>query len=147
MKTILVPIDFSNATRGVIDTAFSLATAPGAQIHLLHSLQPPMVTTDYGLGMEGLQETVMVAQRNAERQLSHLQDELAGRGVTVTTSLTHGPAAPTIAEKARELTPDAIVLGSHGHTALYDLLVGSTTNAVLKHATCPVVIVPPSKAR
>jgi nucleotide-binding universal stress UspA family protein len=35
------------------------------------------------------------------------------------------------------------VMGSHGHTAFYDLLVGSTTHAVLKRAKCPVVIVPP----
>jgi nucleotide-binding universal stress UspA family protein len=38
-------------------------------------------------------------------------------------------------------------MGSHGHTALYDLLVGSTTHQVLRKAKCPVVIVPsPTKA-
>ena len=37
---------------------------------------------------------------------------------------------------------DYVVMGSHGHTALYDLLVGSTTHGVLMRAKCPVVIVP-----
>ena len=37
---------------------------------------------------------------------------------------------------------DYIVMGSHGHTPLYDLLVGTTTHGVLKNARCPVVIVP-----
>ncbi len=143
MKTILVPIDFSPATRAVIDTALTLATAPDAELHLLHSVQPPMATTDYGLGMEGLQETLAVAKTNAERQLARHHDEVAARGVAVRTHLAHGPAAPSIAERARAIGADAIVLGSHGHTALYELLVGSTTHAVLKHAACPVVIVPP----
>jgi universal stress protein A len=39
------------------------------------------------------------------------------------------------------------VLGSHGHTAFYDLLVGSTAAGVLKHAPCPVVVVPPPAPR
>jgi nucleotide-binding universal stress UspA family protein len=34
-------------------------------------------------------------------------------------------------------------MGSHGHNAFYDLLVGTTTHGVLRKATCPVVIVPP----
>jgi nucleotide-binding universal stress UspA family protein len=38
-------------------------------------------------------------------------------------------------------------MGSHGHGAFYDLLVGSTTQGVLKRATCPVVIVPTSKKK
>jgi nucleotide-binding universal stress UspA family protein len=39
------------------------------------------------------------------------------------------------------------VMGSHGHTALYDLLVGSTTHGVLMRAQCPVVIVPSAKQK
>jgi nucleotide-binding universal stress UspA family protein len=39
-------------------------------------------------------------------------------------------------------TADYVAMGSHGHTALYDLLVGSTTHGVLMRAKCPVVIVP-----
>jgi len=39
------------------------------------------------------------------------------------------------------------VMGSHGHTALYDLLLGSTTHGVLFRAPCPVVIVPPKRPR
>jgi nucleotide-binding universal stress UspA family protein len=38
-------------------------------------------------------------------------------------------------------------MGSHGHTAFYDLLVGSTTQGVLKKAPCPVLIVPAEKAK
>lgn len=46
-----------------------------------------------------------------------------------------------LAEQGR-LAADAIVLGSHGHGALYDLLVGSVAEGVLRRAPCPVVVVP-----
>ena len=38
-------------------------------------------------------------------------------------------------------------MGSHGHTALYDLLAGSTATGVIKRAPCPVVIMPPVKKK
>jgi nucleotide-binding universal stress UspA family protein len=44
--------------------------------------------------------------------------------------------------QAKRLKADVIVLGSHGHGAVYNLVVGSTANGVLKHAPCPVLVVP-----
>jgi len=50
-----------------------------------------------------------------------------------------------ILREAREQNAGLIVMGSHGHGALYELLIGSVTQGVMKSAQCPVVIVP-SKA-
>lgn len=144
MKRILVPVDFSPATKAVVKTALSLAE-PGASIVLLHGLIPPLVTTDYGIDLGGLQETVAIAEKNARRQLDHLAASLTKKNFKVATKMTHGGVAGAIIESARNHKVDAIVLGSHGHTAFYDLLVGSTTHAVVKKAPCPVVIVPPAK--
>lgn len=47
-----------------------------------------------------------------------------------------------IPEQAVELNADYIVLGSHGHGAFYDLVIGGTASRVLKEAHCPVVVVP-----
>lgn len=147
MKTMLVSVDFSPATRAVIETAVELAKTSGAEVVLHHSLLPPVVTTEYGIGLEMLQDTITVAEKNAHHQLEHTEDELTARGLTVGTVLTHGPAAPHILEIAAKRRADMIVLGSHGHTAFYDLIVGSTTHAVLRKAACPVLVVPRSAAR
>jgi nucleotide-binding universal stress UspA family protein len=56
-----------------------------------------------------------------------------------------GVPAQVILEQAQKLSADHIVMGSHGHTALYDLIAGSTTTRVLKGAPCPVVVVPAQK--
>jgi hypothetical protein len=51
----------------------------------------------------------------------------------------HGPR--DVARVAQELDARAIVIGSHGHRALREFLLGSTTRSILKDATCPVVVV------
>lgn len=147
MKTILTPVDFSSATRGVIDAASSLAQSLGARIVLLHSLQPPMITTDYGVGVDVLQQTVAIGEKATEQQLKHLVGILEARGLAVLSLRTIGPAAPNIVAQAKKTRADYIVLGSHGHTAFYDLIVGSTTHAVLKKAPCPVIVVPPKATK
>lgn len=142
MKTLLVSVDFSAATRAVIETAVELAQASRAQVVLHHSLMPPIVTTEFGIGAEMVQATIEIAEKGARHQLDHLEDELTARGLKVSAALTNGPAAERILEVAAKRKADAIVLGSHGHTAFYDLMVGGTTHAVLRKATCPVIIVP-----
>lgn len=148
MKTILTPVDFSSATRGVLAAAIELARGSGGKVVLLHSVQPPVITTDYGLSVEVMRETLALTETAARKQLAHLEKLVAARDVPVSSRLASGFAAGNITEHARKLRAAYIVLGSHGHTAVYNLLVGSTTQAVLKKAPCPVVVVPPaSKAK
>lgn len=145
MKTILTPVDFSPATRDVVNATVNLARPLGAHVLLLHSLQPPIVTTDYGIGIEVLHETLAVNEKVAIQQLEHLKAVLTAKGLVADTILVNGHAATHIIEQARDLKADYIILGSHGHTAFYDLLVGSTTHAVLVKSSCPVIVVPPAK--
>lgn len=147
MKTILTPVDFSVATRGVLAAAVELARATGGKVLLLHAVQPPVITTDYGLSIEMMRETLALAEKAARRQLAHLEKQVSAKGVAVASRLSNGFAAGNIVEEARKVRAAYIVLGSHGHTAVYDLLVGSTTHAVLKKSPCPVVVVPAAKKR
>ena len=147
MKTILTPVDFSAATARVIEATLELAKATEGKIVLLHVVQPPIVTSDYGLAMENVQEILAVSEKAAARQLSHLADNLKSDGAEARVVQINGAAVAGILETADRLKADYIVMGSHGHTALYDLLVGSTTHGVLKRATCPVLVVPPAKKK
>ncbi len=147
MKTLLVSVDFSAATRPVIEAAVELALKTSARVVLHHSFTAPVVTSEYGLSLELMQETAMLGEKSARHQLEHLEDELTARGLVVDTVLTQGGAAWHILREAAKRHVDLIVLGSHGHTALYDLLIGSTTHDVLKKATCPVLIVPRAKTK
>jgi len=147
MKTILTPVDFSPATRDVVQATVNLASPLGAHVLLLHSLQPPLITTDYGIGIEVLHETLALNEKAAIRQLEHLKKLVTAKGLVADTLLVNGQAATNIVSQAVALGADYIILGSHGHTAFYDLLVGSTAHAVLQKAPCPVIIVPGAKKK
>lgn len=142
MNTILVPVDFSDATPGVIDKATQLARAFGSRLVLLHVIEPQPEF----VGIEGGAPPLEVMPpRSAEPerlQLERLKQTLADSGLEVSAVHIRGASARTILEEANAQQASWIVMGSHGHGALYEILVGSVTTGVLKNAPCPVVVVP-----
>ena len=145
MKTILAPIDFSTATEGVIEAACTLAHVTQNRVLLLHIVQPPVLTSDYGLAMENFQEAVDISERHSTKRLAEIMIDLRTRHpeVTVETRQVNGAPILEILDAAQNNDAAYIIMGSHGHNAFYDLIVGTTTHGVLRKATCPVVIVPP----
>jgi hypothetical protein len=86
---------------------------------------------------------VQTMSRAAVRQLFKWKAHAEAKGLTAVTLCRRGASpAQVITDEAERHSADYIVIGSHGHGAFYDLLVGSTTGGVLKRANCPVVIVP-----
>ncbi len=146
MKTILAPIDFSAASKQVVAEALKLARAMQARLVLLHVVQPPIVTNS-DLGPQLSADFVAAAASSAQKNLAALQRKLQAKGLTVTTAHLVGPPGQAIAEEAAALRASYIVLGSHGHGAFYELVVGGTASRVLKLARCPVVVVPSKKVR
>ena len=142
MKTVLAPIDFSGVSRCVIDQAIVMARALNARLVLLNVVQLP-VLLDTGVAESDLPAGFYAeAAKDATTRLAALQRQLRDEGVTAHAIHKVGAPGEQIVEQAERLEADCIVMGSHGHGALYDLFIGSTTMRVLKQATCPVVIVP-----
>jgi len=164
MKCILVPIDFSDVTPPVIDLARQLAKALGAEIHLVHVKEFTAAAMPGALGydlagmpelapMSGLSvpgfEQMPEAIPEDEGQISKLakwQEEIAQDGIKVSLQEPTGAVAEEILNQADELNADLIVMGTHGHGAMYNLLVGSATKGVLKRSTHPVLLVPGPKS-
>lgn len=147
VKTILAPVDFSGISDSVVDQAGVLARAIGARVIFLNILQPPVITSECFPPIENIDEVVAVAERTASNQLARIYDRLTAEGIAVETMQLTGAPVVCILQQAASLAADYLVMGSHGHTAFYDLLVGSTTHGVLLKARCPVVIVPDQSKR
>jgi nucleotide-binding universal stress UspA family protein len=143
MKTILVPIDFSPVTNVVLTAATTLARGCNGRITLVHVVQPPSLVPEYGGMLECVVPLMATAEKAAQRLLAHWQKKLKGmhRLAPKTIQLDGSPTSEILGQ-AEKLKADYIVMGSHGHTAFYDLLIGSTTSGVLRRANCPVVVVP-----
>lgn len=143
MKTFLVPVDFSAVSEAIIDTAVTFAQAFGGKVILLHIIAPPLLTSEYALPVETMQETLLAGEKSAQNRLEEYADTFRRAELGVETLVRHGSPVAMILEEATRVLADFIIIGSHGHSRIYDLLVGSTANGVLKGASCGVVIMPP----
>jgi len=164
MKRILVPIDFSDATPRVIDLARQLAKALDAEIHLVHvrELAAGATPSTLGYGLAGMPELAPMSgvpvpgfdpmpqpipeSEDQKSKLARWQKEIAQDGINVTLHQATGGVADEILNQADAISVDLIVMATHGHGAMYKLLVGSATKGVLKHATRPVLLVPRAKS-
>jgi nucleotide-binding universal stress UspA family protein len=156
MKSILVPVDCSAATPRVLDLARELAKAFGARLHLMHvwEIVAPVPTGPLGYGAVGVPEIVpmtavpeamgqaVVPNEAHKAKLAEWKEEISRAGLPVTLHEPTGSVLDEILKQATAANVDLIVMGTHGHGAMYNLLVGSVTEGVLKRATQPVLLVP-----
>jgi len=145
VKTILAAIDFSPATEAVIAILDGLGRSHGSRILLLHVVPAPPPLAAYQMGEDESAQLMAATEKDAARRLGEIAARLAGAAAETLTAT--GVPADEIVREARASGADCIVVGSHGHTALYELLVGSTTHGVLKKAACPVLIVPAARSK
>ena len=136
MKHIVGAIDFSAISRDVVELAASLATTYGAPLSLVHVAAPDPFLVGYDVGRPAEE------LREGHQQLHRMADELRARGLNVTPLLIQGPTIEKLLEEVKRLKADLLVVGSHGRGALSATLVGSVSASVLRHAPCPVLVVP-----
>lgn len=147
IETILVPVDFSDVTAEVVRYASEMAKSFGSRIILLHISEPEPDFVGYEAGPQAVRTTVARDYRTEHQQLDELKHSITGTGLDVLALHIQGSLAEKIVQEARDHHAGLIVVGTHGHGAFYNLLVGSVTASLLKHAPCPVMVVPASSHR
>ena len=147
IRSILFPTDFSECGNFALGYATSLAREFGASIICVHVIEPLVPTVGYS----GMTEPLPIAditdqlEDSADRELPKLAECDECAGLTVEEVIVHGEAAAEIVRVARERDVDLIVISSHGRTGLGRILFGSTAEAVVRHASCPVLVLKPSQ--
>ncbi|MGA3170643.1 MAG: universal stress protein [Chthoniobacteraceae bacterium] len=140
MKTILVPVDFSDVTGKVVETAAAIAGAFGSRVILVHVTEPEPQFVAYDPVPMPVPTAVIGDVQANRQQLEALKGKFGAGDVLAIPVL--GTPREEILNLARKHNATLIVIGSHGHGALYQLFVGSVTAAILKEAPCPVLVVP-----
>ena len=141
-NNILAPIDFSDVTDAVIAKTAQLAKALDAKVWLIHAAVPEPDFVGYEVGPEYIRDSAARHLRDEHKKLGEYQEKLSQDGVEVTAMLVPGDATEKIIQEAERLEIGWIVLGSHGHGALHNLLAGSVCQGVISKSACPVVIIP-----
>lgn len=146
MQTLLVPLDASASTAKVLNQAERLALALPARVVLLHVVEPVATYVPVGAAMDVIATAPPPIEEGetegAKQRIEQLAAPLRARGIDVACEAVLGLAVDEIIDQAKSLAADYIVVGSHGHGALYHLFSGSVVTGVLKHSPCPVIVVP-----
>jgi nucleotide-binding universal stress UspA family protein len=147
MKTILVPTDFSSAAQAATDVAVTIALKEQARLILLHAVELP-VSGSFNVEGEVLttdnwEEKIYSLKviESAKQKLERLSADLNARAVNTTHRLRLGSPFIGISEILTSETIDLIVMGTQGHSKLEEMLIGSNTEKVVRHAKCPVLTV------
>lgn len=145
VRSILFPTDFSDCGNFALPYAASLARSFGASVICVHVIEPIVPTVGY----TGMTEPLPIAdiseqlEDSAERELPRIAKREECAGLDIEEIIAHGEAASEIVRVAEERQADLIVISSHGRTGLGRILFGSTAEAVVRHASCPVLVVKP----
>jgi len=148
MKKILIAIDYNPSTQVVAEKGYALAKTMNAEIILVHAVSDAAYySMPYSpiMGYEGFiidNSLVMADQliKEAKKFLTatakHLGDE------QIITQVLEGDVSTAILDYAKENGVDLMILGSHSHSGLYKLFVGSVTEKLLQHTQIPLLVIP-----
>jgi len=136
-KRILVPLDFSPPSKRAMRFAREWATLFGAEVCLLHVIEPTTVVREFGTAPVG------AVRRDITSKVKVALEEFARTEfptpISVTVAVRKGKAFDEIAAVARDIHADIIIIATHGHTGVKHVLLGSTAERVVRHAPCPVL--------
>lgn len=139
ISSILVPTDFSEASKRALKYAAQFAEQFGAKLIVLHVVEP-VATPDFAYYPLVMENDKAVAA--ARKQLGAFAGKLGLAAPLVERALVrHGVAFNEISKAAESLRANLIIISTHGYTGLKHVLLGSTTERVVRHAKCPVLVV------
>ncbi len=134
-SSILVPLDHSESDHASLVNALALAKVHDARIILLH-VEEGVTSQMFG----SLSSTAEIQE--GQRYLSNIVASLRSQNVSVDVVVRHGNTpAKEIVGTVRDLHPDLLIMASHGHRGLKDLIFGTTINAVRHRVKVPMLIV------
>lgn len=141
IERILVPVDFSASSSAAIDHAVELARGVGAVIDLVHCYPASVgALPPYGAALPD--NTHQALRDSAQKRIESARDRVAEAGVQVQAHLSADVPSHAIAEAARELDSDLIVMGTRGLSGIRHILLGSVAERTVRVAPCPVLTVP-----
>lgn len=139
MKTIIVPVDFSEQSEYAIKVAASMAKKHNAELLVLHMLElnEAVLTSAEGLHIE---QTVFFIKL-AEKRLTNFLDKPYLKDIKLTPIIKHFKVFSEVNDVAQKHGADLIVMGSHGTDGLKEIFVGSNAEKVVRNAEVPVLVI------
>ena len=133
IKTILVPTDYSEASRNALETAIAIAEKNNARLQLLQ-INDAANRSD--------EATLISAKQICHALAEGIRQK---NGIQTDVIFAEGYIGPTIVKTAFEVKADIVIMGAYGASGYRDFFIGSNSYYVIKYASCPVLTIPEGK--
>jgi nucleotide-binding universal stress UspA family protein len=139
---ILVAVDLSPTSGLVVEAARGIAELTGVSVYILHAVEtgPDFILPD--LEPEALRARIAREFPKEQQAVEAIASKLQDDGLDATALLVCSPSVNNTLKEADLLEAGLIVVGTHGHGAVYDVLIGSYSAAIIRKSRLPVLVVP-----
>jgi len=144
LKKILYPTDFSEYSLAALPYAVSIAKQNNAELFCLHVVDMPKeeyLTREYMVPLNEPHVPEDKVLRTARARMERFTKENLSEIGKVTSRVLTGVPFVEIIRYARDQSIDLIIIGTHGHSALAAMLLGTVAEKVVRKAPCPVLTV------
>jgi len=140
LTTILVPVDGSSFSVHAVECAIDLAKVSGARVCVVNCYE----LLDASLEVSGIfaKEITKSVEDQSNKILKKAAQLMQDAGVDFTTKSILGSPGKVLTDLAKSKEFDLVIMGSHGHSNITGLFLGSVTHKVLNTLYCPVMVVP-----
>ena len=144
IRQLLVPVDGSPTSAKALDTAIGLARLNGARVRLFHVVDELDHVNGFETPKAYREDLLPLMRAGGERMLAQMRRRVTDQGLVCDSVLVEsgaGRVCEQVAEEARLVHADMIVLGSHGRRGLARMLMGSDAEQIVRRAPVPVLVV------
>lgn len=136
---VVYPTDFSEHSLAALPWVRRMASNLGADISCIYVVEEPQIYASLDMGPIAVPSARELVRTAEIRLDGFIKKNLQAFGSAPRASILVGRPADEIVRYARDHGASMIVMTTHGHGGVRHLLLGSTTEAVLRHSTCPVL--------
>ncbi|MCP4276218.1 MAG: universal stress protein [Gammaproteobacteria bacterium] len=140
-KNIIFTTDFSDTSIAALPWAIDMAKTLDADITCLYVVETPQIYSSLDIGAVAIPTTADLVESANIRMRNFVTEHLDDPSVTTEGKIVVGHAATEIVSSAKESDAKMIVITTHGYSGVKHVLLGSTTEDVVRHAACPVLSV------
>lgn len=140
-ERILLPTDGSEAVEPAIEAALDIAARYDATLHVLYIVDASSVVAGAGDGFTGIDNLLSELEASGREAADKIVARAESAEIEAQTAVRQGSPREDILTYAAEQDVDLIVMGTHGRTGVKRTLLGSVTEAVVRHAEIPVMTV------
>lgn len=142
IKNILVAVDFNDSVGELMSYAESIAHKFEAKVWVVHVAEPDPDFVGFAVGPQYIRDFKASELRDEHRNLQSICEAFLDKDIESEALLIQGSTVETVLEEAKKLKSDLLIVGTHKHSFLHNLLQESVANSLFKNANIPMLAIP-----